>query len=38
VDNAGYAGLTRQTGLMAQMTMLANNVANASTTATGPRR
>lgn len=32
MDNAGYAGLTRQAGLMAQMTMLANNVANASTT------
>lgn len=32
MDNAGYAGLTRQTGLMTQMTLLANNVANASTT------
>ncbi len=32
MDNASYATLTRQSGLMAQMQMVANNVANAATT------
>ena len=32
MDNATYATLTRQTGLMAQMSMVANNIANANTT------
>lgn len=32
MDNAVYATLGRQTGLMAQMQMVANNIANASTT------
>ncbi len=32
MENATYATLTRQTGLMAQMQMVANNIANASTT------
>lgn len=32
MENAGYATLTRQSGLMAQMRMVANNVANAATT------
>ncbi|TNC51564.1 flagellar hook-basal body complex protein [Rubellimicrobium rubrum] len=32
MDNATYATLTRQTGLMAQMQMVANNIANATTT------
>lgn len=32
MDNASYATLTRQTGLAAQMRMVANNIANASTT------
>ena len=32
MDNAIYATLTRQTGLMAQMQMVANNIANANTT------
>ena len=32
MDNAGYTALTRQTGLMAEMRAVANNIANASTT------
>lgn len=32
MDNATYATLTRQTGLLAQMQMVANNIANANTT------
>lgn len=32
MENAGYATLTRQSGLMAQMRMVANNIANAATT------
>ena len=32
MDNAGYATLGRQSGLLAQMRMVANNIANASTT------
>ncbi len=32
MENATYATLTRQTGLMAQMRIVANNVANAATT------
>ncbi|MCZ4261385.1 flagellar hook-basal body complex protein [Limimaricola sp. G21655-S1] len=32
MENAGYATLTRQSGLMAQMRMVANNVANTATT------
>lgn len=32
MDNAGYTTLTRQTGLMAEMQAVANNIANASTT------
>jgi flagellar basal-body rod protein FlgF len=32
VDNAGYVALTRQSGLLAQMQAVANNIANASTT------
>lgn len=32
MDNPSYAALTRQTGLNAQMRMLANNIANAATT------
>lgn len=32
MDNAGYTTLTRQSGLMAEMQAVANNIANASTT------
>lgn len=32
MDNASYATLTRQSGLMQEMQILANNIANASTT------
>lgn len=32
MDNAGYAALTRQSGLLREMRVVANNVANASTT------
>ncbi|MCC5973111.1 MAG: flagellar hook-basal body complex protein [Rubellimicrobium sp.] len=32
MENATYAALTRQTGLMAEMRAVANNIANASTT------
>lgn len=32
MDNSGYVGLTRQTGLLHEMRLLANNVANANTT------
>lgn len=32
MENAGYATLTRQSGLMAQMRMVANNIANTATT------
>jgi flagellar basal-body rod protein FlgF len=32
MDNAGYASLTRQSGLMREMQTLANNIANISTT------
>jgi len=32
MDNAGYIGLTRQTGLWKEMQIVANNVANMSTT------
>ncbi len=32
MDNASYAALTRQSGLMQEMQSLANNIANASTT------
>lgn len=32
MDNAAYTALTRQSGLMQEMQMLANNIANASTT------
>lgn len=32
MDNASYAALTRQSGLMREMQTLANNIANASTT------
>lgn len=32
MDNAGYTALTRQSGLMAEMQTVANNIANASTT------
>ncbi|PUB11779.1 flagellar hook-basal body complex protein [Yoonia sediminilitoris] len=32
MDNASYAALTRQSGLMQEMRALANNIANASTT------
>jgi flagellar basal-body rod protein FlgF len=32
MDNAGYIGLTRQTGLWKEMQVVANNVANMSTT------
>ncbi|CAM3255103.1 flagellar hook-basal body complex protein [Paracoccus nototheniae] len=32
MDNAIYASLTRQSGLMAEMRVVANNIANASTT------
>lgn len=32
MDNAIYAGLSRQSGLMAEMTAIANNIANANTT------
>ncbi len=31
MDNAGYVALTRQTGLMKEMQMVANNIANLST-------
>ncbi|ROU03248.1 flagellar hook-basal body complex protein [Histidinibacterium lentulum] len=31
MDNAGYATLTRQSGLLAEMRIVANNIANAST-------
>ncbi len=32
MDNAGYVALTRQSGLMAELRVVANNIANASTT------
>lgn len=32
MDNAGYATLTRQSGLMREMRVVANNIANAATT------
>jgi len=32
MENAGYATLTRQTGLMREMQVIANNIANAATT------
>lgn len=32
MENATYAGITRQVGLMAEMQAIANNIANASTT------
>ena len=32
MDNAGYVALSRQSGLMRQMQIVANNIANASTT------
>ncbi|QPM91289.1 flagellar hook-basal body complex protein [Pseudooceanicola algae] len=32
MDNAGYTTLTRQSGLMREMTVIANNIANAATT------
>jgi len=32
MDNAGYTALTRQSGLMREMTQVANNIANMSTT------
>ncbi len=32
MDNASYAGITRQHGLMAEMRVIANNIANANTT------
>jgi len=32
MDNAGYTTLTRQSGLMREMRMVANNIANAATT------
>ena len=32
MEAAGYATLTRQTGLMREMQMIANNIANAATT------
>ena len=32
MDNAGYAALTRQTGLMREMQIVANNIANMATT------
>lgn len=32
MDNAGYVALSRQTGLLQELTALANNVANAATT------
>lgn len=32
MDNAGYTQLTRQSGLMREMQLIANNIANASTT------
>ncbi|MFQ6546817.1 flagellar hook-basal body complex protein [Aestuariibius sp. 2305UL40-4] len=32
MDNAGYAALTRQSGLMNEMRLIANNIANTSTT------
>ena len=32
MDNAGYATLTRQSGLMREMQVVANNIANAATT------
>jgi flagellar basal body rod protein FlgF len=32
MDNASYTTLTRQSGLMQEMQILANNIANASTT------
>ncbi|MEJ6403217.1 flagellar hook-basal body complex protein [Yoonia sp. 2307UL14-13] len=32
MDNAGYTALTRQAGLMQEMQIIANNIANASTT------
>ena len=32
MDNAIYASLSRQSGLMAEMRVVANNIANANTT------
>jgi flagellar basal-body rod protein FlgF len=32
MDNSGYVGLTRQTGLMREMQVVANNIANMATT------
>jgi len=32
MENAGYAALTRQSGLMREMRVIANNIANANTT------
>ena len=32
MDNAGYTALTRQSGLMREMQLIANNIANAATT------
>lgn len=32
MENATYAGITRQSGLMSEMQVIANNIANASTT------
>ena len=32
MDNAGYTALTRQSGLLAEMRVVANNIANANTT------
>ncbi|SFR00671.1 flagellar hook-basal body complex protein [Poseidonocella sedimentorum] len=32
MENTGYTTLTRQTGLLREMTLIANNIANASTT------
>lgn len=32
MDNAGYAALTRQSGLMQELQLVANNIANANTT------
>jgi flagellar basal-body rod protein FlgF len=32
MDNPGYVGLTRQSGLMREMQVVANNIANMATT------
>ncbi len=31
MDNTGYVALTRQTGLLREMSVIANNIANTST-------